>query len=80
MMCISHWQTLMTAALSSYSRGVDPVLKVGGRGTNLYIHICMHIYAYIYIYICIYIYIYIIYIYIYIYIYMRPEIHVTVFL
>ena len=22
-------------------RGVDPVLKVGGRGTNLYIHICM---------------------------------------
>ena len=23
-------------------RGVDPVLKVGGRGTNLYTHICMH--------------------------------------
>ena len=25
------------------NRGVDPVLKVGGgRGTNLYIHICMY--------------------------------------
>ena len=41
-------------------RGVDPVLKVGGRGTNLYIPICMYI-VYIYIIIChnIYIYIYI---------------------
>ena len=52
--------------------GVDPVLKVGGRGTNLYRHICMH-YIYIYthyiyaLYICI-IYICIIYIYIHIYI------------
>ena len=26
---------------SYYSRGVDPVLKVGGQGTNLYIHICI---------------------------------------
>ena len=34
-------QLLVAADLPSFptSRGVDPVLKVGGRGTNLYIHI-----------------------------------------
>ena len=46
--------------LHSDVRGVDPVLKVGGRGTNLYIH--NYIYVYIYIIIC-----HIIYMYIYIY-------------
>ena len=65
------------------SRGVDPVLKVGGRGDQfIYTHICMHnrnanlgerqldnIYIYIYIYI------YIIYIYIYIYIYTHICMH-----
>ena len=28
-------------------RGVDPVSKVGGRGTNLYIHICIY-FMYVY--------------------------------
>ena len=28
-------------ALRIEARGVDPVLKVGGRGINLYIHTCI---------------------------------------
>ena len=60
---LSCQQVLFGLRVSQYfseTRGVDPVLKVGGRGTNLYIH-CIYIYVFFY-YLCM-IYIYYIYIY-----------------
>ena len=50
------WQSSKTCyfvgiSASLTTRGVDPVLKVGGTGTNLYVCIFMYIYIYIYIYI-----------------------------
>ena len=66
------------------SRGVDPVLKVGGRGTNLYTHMyAYYIYIYMYIYICHIIYynisyiLYHVYYSIYIYMYIYTYIYMT---